>query len=46
MKVRGESEVALKYFGNLVRESAHQRSLVEEIDLDAHPLPSAGVNIA
>ncbi|KAI1484222.1 hypothetical protein K445DRAFT_312683 [Daldinia sp. EC12] len=44
LKVRGESEVALKYFGNLVRESAHQRSLVEEIDLDAHP--SAGVNIA
>ncbi|KAF3063666.1 Mitofusin FZO1 [Daldinia childiae] len=46
MKVRGESEVALKYFGNLVRESAHQRSLVEEIDLDAHPLPPAGVSIA
>ncbi|KAI8966807.1 hypothetical protein F5Y11DRAFT_4495 [Daldinia sp. FL1419] len=46
MKVRGESEVALKYFGNLVRESAHQRSLVEEIDLDAHPQPSAGVHIA
>ncbi|KAI0014794.1 putative mitochondrial fission protein [Xylariomycetidae sp. FL0641] len=37
MKVRGESEVALKYFGNLVRNSAHQRTLVEEVDLDAHP---------
>ncbi|KAL7626662.1 mitofusin [Parahypoxylon ruwenzoriense] len=46
LKVRGESEVALKYFGNLVRESAHQRSLVEDIDLDAHPQGSPGINIA
>ncbi|KAI0380992.1 hypothetical protein F5Y04DRAFT_281337 [Hypomontagnella monticulosa] len=46
VKVRGESEVALKYFGNLVRESAHQRSLVEDIDLDAHPPGSVGMNIA
>ncbi|KAI1500417.1 putative mitochondrial fission protein [Biscogniauxia marginata] len=37
MKVRGESEVAFKYFGNLVRNTTHQRSLVEEVDLDAHP---------
>ncbi|KAI1417470.1 hypothetical protein F5Y13DRAFT_151073 [Hypoxylon sp. FL1857] len=48
VKVRGESEVALKYFGNLVRESAHQRTFVEDIDLDAHPHPqgSNGMNIA
>ncbi|OTA60023.1 hypothetical protein K449DRAFT_406946 [Hypoxylon sp. EC38] len=48
LKVRGESEVALKYFGNLVRESAHQRTFVEDIDLDAHPHAqgAAGMNIA
>ncbi|OTB07945.1 hypothetical protein M426DRAFT_317447 [Hypoxylon sp. CI-4A] len=46
MKVRSESEVALKYFGNLVRESAHQRNLVEEIDLDAHPQGAPGLNTA
>ncbi|KAH7038259.1 transmembrane GTPase fzo1 [Microdochium trichocladiopsis] len=37
LKVRGESEVALKYFGNLVRNSARQRAAVQEVDLDAHP---------
>lgn len=37
LKVRKESDVALKYFGNLVRQSAQQRNLVEAIDLDAHP---------
>ncbi|KAI1337989.1 transmembrane GTPase fzo1 [Xylariaceae sp. FL0016] len=36
-KTRKESEVALKYFSNLVRNSAHQRSLVNDVDLDAHP---------
>ncbi|KAI1094390.1 hypothetical protein F5B19DRAFT_55361 [Rostrohypoxylon terebratum] len=48
LKIRGESEVALKYFGNLVRESAHQRSFVEDIDLEAHPHPQGapGMNIA
>ncbi|KAI2626453.1 hypothetical protein GGR54DRAFT_628916 [Hypoxylon sp. NC1633] len=46
LKVRGESEVALKYFGNLVRESAHQRSLVEDIDLEAHPQGTLGMSIA
>ncbi|KAI1393611.1 uncharacterized protein F4822DRAFT_18551 [Hypoxylon trugodes] len=46
VKVRGESEVALKYFGNLVRESAHQRTLVEDIDLDAHPQGTNGMSIA
>lgn len=37
MKVRKESEVALKYFGNLVRESARQRDTVDDVDLEAHP---------
>ncbi|KAK7937833.1 Transmembrane GTPase [Apiospora aurea] len=37
LKVRGESEVALKYFGNLVRNSARQRDIVEAVNLDAHP---------
>ncbi|KAK8848556.1 transmembrane GTPase fzo1 [Apiospora arundinis] len=37
MKVRGESEVALKYFGNLVRTSARQRDIVEAVNLDTHP---------
>lgn len=37
VKVRGESEVALKYFGNLVRRSAEHRTQVETIDLDAPP---------
>ncbi|KAI1293075.1 hypothetical protein F5Y03DRAFT_374805 [Xylaria venustula] len=37
VKTRTESEVALKYFGNLVRNSAHQRTLVADVDLDAHP---------
>ncbi|KAI1374942.1 hypothetical protein F4677DRAFT_148562 [Hypoxylon crocopeplum] len=46
IKVRGESEVALKYFGNLVRESAHHRNLVDDIDLDAHPQGSLGISIA
>ncbi|RYO82218.1 hypothetical protein DL766_006351 [Monosporascus sp. MC13-8B] len=37
LKTRGESEVALRYFGNLVRNSAKQRAAVEAVDLDAHP---------
>ncbi|KAI0480173.1 putative mitochondrial fission protein [Xylariaceae sp. FL0804] len=46
-KVRTESEIALKYFGNLVRNSAHQRTLVDEVDLDAHPQGTApGMSIA
>ncbi|KAI1484683.1 putative mitochondrial fission protein [Biscogniauxia mediterranea] len=47
LKVRSESEVALKYFGNLVRNTAHQRSVVEEVDLDAHPQAHGGaLNVA
>ncbi|TPX09472.1 uncharacterized protein E0L32_009360 [Thyridium curvatum] len=37
LKVRAESAVALKYFSNLVRDSAHQRAAVGGIDLDGHP---------
>ncbi|KAK8076311.1 transmembrane GTPase fzo1 [Apiospora phragmitis] len=37
LKARGESEVALKYFGNLVRNSARHRDTVEAVNLDAHP---------
>ncbi|KAI0406663.1 hypothetical protein F4802DRAFT_557037 [Xylaria palmicola] len=37
LKTRTESEVAFKYFSNLVRNSAHQRTLVTDVDLDAHP---------
>lgn len=37
IKVRGESEVALKYFGNLVTESARQRDVVGAVDLETTP---------
>ncbi|KAH7374670.1 transmembrane GTPase fzo1 [Plectosphaerella cucumerina] len=37
LKVRKESEVALKYFGNLVRNSGMQKRQVEAVDLDASP---------
>ncbi|KAF9877952.1 transmembrane GTPase fzo1 [Colletotrichum karsti] len=37
LKVKQESEVALKYFGNLVRNSAQQRSVVDSVDLEAPP---------
>ncbi|KAI8626986.1 hypothetical protein F5Y19DRAFT_184672 [Xylariaceae sp. FL1651] len=37
LKTRTESEVAFKYFSNLVRNSAHQRTIVADMDLDAHP---------
>ncbi|KAH0547605.1 hypothetical protein FGG08_000330 [Glutinoglossum americanum] len=33
-RVRGESEVARKYFGNLVRESAEIRGTVQRVDLE------------
>lgn len=41
LKTRIESEVAFKYFSNLVRNSAHQRTLVADVDLDAHPQAAA-----
>lgn len=34
LKVRSESEVARRYFGNLVRESAQGRGAVEAVDLE------------
>lgn len=40
LKVKGESEVAKKYFGNLVRESAEGRRGVESVDLEG-PGPGA-----
>lgn len=46
MKTRHESEVALKYFGNLVRESARQRTAVDNVDLDAHPQVHASATVA
>lgn len=36
-KLRSESEVARKYFGNLVRDSADLRHSVERVDLDGPP---------
>ncbi|KAB5558463.1 transmembrane GTPase fzo1 [Coniochaeta sp. 2T2.1] len=37
LRVRGESDVARKYFSNLVRMSDHERRTVEGVDLDAVP---------
>lgn len=37
LRVRGESEVARRYFGNLVGESARQREAVGGIDLETTP---------
>lgn len=41
VKVKYESEVARKYFGNLVRESAEGRGVVEDVDLEG-PAPGIG----
>ncbi|KAI0413180.1 hypothetical protein F5X98DRAFT_295690 [Xylaria grammica] len=41
LKTRTESEGAFKYFTSLVRNSAHQRTLVADVDLDAHPQAQA-----
>ncbi|CAK7221541.1 mitofusin [Sporothrix curviconia] len=37
LKIKAESEVALKYFSNLVIDSARQRSAVMALDLDTPP---------
>lgn len=37
VKVKGESERALKYFSNLVVNCEWQRNMVESVDLDASP---------
>lgn len=42
LKVRAESDVALKYFGNLVRRSAKQVAMVEAVDLEAPPVGARG----
>ncbi|KAJ4304240.1 mitofusin [Collariella sp. IMI 366227] len=42
LKVRKESNDALRYFGNLVQRSAHQRRQIETVDLDAHPPGAQG----
>ncbi|KAH0556759.1 hypothetical protein GP486_005450 [Trichoglossum hirsutum] len=39
-KVRGETEVARKYFGNLVRESGEIRGAVQSVDLEG---PAPGI---
>ncbi|KAK7737023.1 mitofusin [Cytospora paraplurivora] len=38
LKVKKESHEALKYFTNLVRESGQQRSIVQGVDLENHPV--------
>ncbi len=43
LKARGESEVARKYFGNLVNQSAKLKSTVEAVDLEG---PAPGVAAA
>lgn len=43
-KVRDESEVARKYFGNLVRESNDIRSRVMRVDLEG-PAPGIAANM-
>jgi mitofusin len=40
VKVQGESEVARKYFGNLVRESGEIKGRVERVDLEG---PAPGI---
>lgn len=37
VKEKGESDVALKYFSNLVREGRNQRMTLDHIDLEAPP---------
>ena len=40
IRVQGESEIARKYFGNLIRDSSDVRSRVERVDLEG---PAPGV---
>ena len=40
--MKTESEVARKYFGNLVRESAEGRRSVEDVDLEGGPQVPGG----
>jgi len=40
LKTRGESDVARKYFGNLVSESGRLKATVEAVDLEG---PGPGI---
>ena len=40
--MKSESEVARKYFGNLVRESEEGRRNVEDVDLEGGPQVPGG----
>lgn len=42
LKVKRESEVARKYFGNLIRESAEGKRGVEDVDLEGGPAVPGG----
>lgn len=44
VKVQTESEVARKYFGNLMRDSGDIRARVQRVDLEG-PLPGAGAGL-
>lgn len=44
-KIKRESEVARKYFGNLVRDSSESRRRVEGVDLEG-PIPGAAASYA
>lgn len=37
VKIKGESERAVKYFGYLTQESEGQKNVVQGVDLDALP---------
>lgn len=43
-RMKGESRVASKYFGNLVRESGEARRRVEAVDLEG-PLPGGALGM-
>ena len=42
LKIRKESSDAVRYFGNLIQRSGHQRRQVETVDLDGHPPGAQG----
>jgi len=44
LKIRAESDGALKYFGNLVRESAYHQRMIQAVDLDGNPPAAVGMN--
>lgn len=42
LKVKKESHDALRYFTNLVRNSADQRTQIQGLDLENYPASAAG----